>query len=536
VQPAAPRLPRLVPALTLVVSMLVVVLVPAALWTVATGGGSDRCPGIAPSTTGDEWVGLGDGTADCTFFPEPRGDLERDQQAVERRIAAENRSVLAAADDGEPYTTLVFFAPLTVPPDEPEREGQTSLRQLRGVALAQAEINDQARRDRGTVQVRVLLANPGDRFAFGPRVARQITAESRRDETLVGVVGIAQSRASSREAIAIVAEENLPVVAGPVTGDRMVESSSYYYQVSPRNERVARMLVAFATTGVDDRRPARQAVIVTDHSDEYSQNLADDIHASFDRAGGETIRMFSYPVEDPSLPLPAPDPANLELRVPSLDQLASDVCTSLGEAPDAAVFFTSRAQQLAGMLDNMRNAPSCTGRTVTVVGGTDITKFVQNPDVDLTRYPFVRLYYGAFASPALLENNVAQQFVADYRAAFPDADIAVDMSDPALTYDAVFAMQEAANETWTAQLPITADTVAAKLHDGEVDIEGATGYLHFDGELERHRVPADKPVLVLEATADPSAEPLLVCGRLAESVERTTWGPGGRFPCLTDEP
>ncbi|HEY8547324.1 MAG TPA: ABC transporter substrate-binding protein, partial [Acidimicrobiales bacterium] len=273
VQPAEPRLPVLVPVLTLTLVALVVVAVPVALWSLVAGGEADRCPGITVAPTGDEWVGLGDGTDDCTFFPDPTTDLERDQQAVERQIAAENRRVLAAAEDGEPYTTLVFFAPLTVPADEPEREGQTSLRQLRGVALAQAEINDQARRDRGTVQVRVLLANPGDRFAFGPLVARRITTEARRDESLVGVVGIAQSRGASREAIAIVAEENLPVVAGPVTGDRMIESSPYYYQVSPRNERVARLLVAFATSSriagpPDDLRTAARAVIVTDHSDE----------------------------------------------------------------------------------------------------------------------------------------------------------------------------------------------------------------------------------------------------------------------------
>ena len=221
----------------------------------------------------------------------------------------------------------------------------------------------------------------------------------------------------------MLAEENLPVVAGPVTGDAMIESSPYYYQVSPRNERVARVLVAFATStpivGTDDgpggRQPARKAVIVKDHSDEYSQNLADDIRRSFAAAGHQTVRTFSYAVEDPSLPMPAPDPANQEVRVPSLDQLAHDVCTSLGRDPDVVVFFTSRAQQLAGMLNSMRSDPACTGR-ITVVGGTDITKFVQNPDVDLARYPFLRLYYGAFASPVLQESNAARQFVADYTA------------------------------------------------------------------------------------------------------------------------
>jgi ABC-type branched-subunit amino acid transport system substrate-binding protein len=539
VQPALPRLPVAVPALTIVLSLLALLLVPVAFWAVAVdGGGGDRCAGITRPASGREWVGVGDGTAACTFFPEPRGELERRQREVERDISAENGRVLAAADQGLPYATLVFFAPLTVP-DQPERLGQTSLRQLRGVALAQAEANRQARTDQNKARVRVLLANPGDRFAHGPEVARQISAEARRDDTLVGVVGIAQSRSSSREAIGILAEQNLPVVAGPVTGDAMIESSPYYYQVSPRNERVARVLVAFATStpiagSGDDLRPARRAVIVKDHSDEYSQNLADDIRRSFEAAGHRTIRTFSYAVEDPSLPMPAPDPANQEVRVPSLDQLAHDVCTSLGRDPDVVVFFTSRAQQLAGMLNSMRSDPACTGR-ITVVGGTDITKFVQNPDVDLQRYPFLRLFYGAFASPVLQESNAARQFVADYTAVYGDADIAVDVSDPALTYDAFFAMQEAVNQASQGRLSLTPDTVAAKLADGEVDIDGATGYIHFDGALDIHRVPRDKPVLVLEASAAPSV-PLLSCGHLASAVNRTTWGPGDRFPCPRDTP
>lgn len=542
VQPGGPRLPALVPAVVLASAAVSLLLVAFVAYRFVAGGGDDvACPGIAPSATSPEHVGLGDGTAACTFFPEPRGDLERRQRDVEREIAAENRRVLEAAEQGLPYATLVFFAPLTVP-DEPERLGQTSLRQLRGVALAQAEVNRQARNDQSKVRARVLLANPGDRFADGPSVARRITAAAREDETLVGVVGIAQSRASSREAIGILAEENLPVVAGPVTGDAMIEASPYYYQVSPRNERVARVLVAFATntpiTGDDGQgagvRPARRAVIVKDHSDEYSQNLADDLRRSFTGAGGQVVRSFSYAVEDPSLPMPAPDPANQEVRVPSLDQLAHDVCTSLGREPDVAVFFTSRAQQLAGMLNSMRSDPACTG-PITVVGGTDITKFVQNPDVELERYPFLRLYYGAFASPALQESNAARQFVADYTAAYGDEDIAVDVSDPALTYDAFFAMQEAVNQSSQGQLALTPDTVAAKLADGEVDIDGATGYVHFDGALDIHRVPRDKPVLVLEASAE-LTEPLLSCGHLASAVRHTTWGPGGRHECPADQP
>jgi len=528
VQPSRAHLPVLVPALTIVVAMLVVVLVPFALWSVVMGGGSgdDACPGITRSASG-EWIGLGDGTADCTFFPDPRNEVEEDHQEVERQIAAENDRVVAA---GPPYTTTVFVSPVTRP-EGPERRGQTGLPQLRGVALAQAELNRRAADSQTDMPVRVLLANPGDRFVYGPQVARQINAEARRDPTLVGVVGIAQSRGASREAVGILADEGLPVVAGPVTGDAMTGSSAYYYQVSPQNERVARVLVAFATTAADDRLSATRAVIVKDHSDEYSQNLAGDIRRSFD-AEGTIVRTFSYPIEDASEEMPEPDPANQEVRVSSHRQLAQDVCTALEGDPAAVVFFASRAQQLPGMLNSMVNEPACRG-PVTVVAGTDITKLVQDPDVDLGRYPDVRLFYGAFASPILQESPVAGRFVGDYTDAYGSTDIAVEMSDPALTYDALFAMQVAANLVSEAKVTLSPGTVAAKLDGGEVSFNGATGYIHFDGDLEVNRVPEDKPVLVLEATPEPSA-PLLVCGRLAESVERTTWGPDG-FPCPRDQ-
>lgn len=544
VRPEEGRWPKALPVATGIASAAAMASVAALVWSVvgAAGSGSDACPGIGRAGRSSELIGLGDGTAGCTFFPDLGNEIEADYRAVELAIAEENQQVLAAAERDLPYRTMVFFAPLTLP-DQPERVGQSSLRQLRGIALAQAEANRQAETDENKVRARVLLANPGDRFAHGLEVAEQINRRVEEDNSIVGVLGIAQSRQISREAIAVLAEKNLPVVAGPVTGDAMITSSPYYYQVSPLNQRVAKMLVEVATNlpvagpqgaGPDGGlRTADRAVIVKDHSDEYSQNLADDLAEEFTAAGHTVTRTFSYPVENRSAPLPRTGEG--EVRVPSLDQLAQDVCTSIDSSRDV-VFFASRAQQLAGMLNSMRGNPSCEG-TITVLAGTDITKFVQNPDVDLERFPFLRLFYGAFASRELVDSELsttAQGFVHDYEQEYGNEDLLVDMSDPALTYDALSTMQEAINLAFQGRLSLTPDVVAAKLADEEVELDGATGYITLGGALEGDRVPRNKPVLVVQATPNPT-ELLLSCGRFAKSIDHDTWGPADELSCPRDE-
>lgn len=526
VQPVAPRLPLLVPVLTLGLSTVVVVALLVAAWTVLRPESS--CPGITSRGPSGERIGVGDGTTACTFFADPASEVERDQQAVEREIALENERVLADADDDRPYATVVFFAPMTQPRG-PETLGQTSLPQLRGAALAQAEANRAARNDRNTVPIRVLLANPGGQFRFGREVAGQISELVGNDDRLVGVVGIAQSRTSSREAIEVLAGGSLPVVAGPVTGDRMIGSSEYYYQVSPRNERVAEMLVDFATrtkvVGADtDLRVARRAVIVKDHSDEYSDNLADDLRQSFT---GQILGTFSYAEEDATTPVPEGEPDEV---VGSFADLAAKVCPWLQD--DVVIFYASRAAQLSGMLNALDDNTLCS-QPITVVGGTDLTKFVSSSDDELQRYGgSVRLYYGAFASPTQRdESSALDQFFTGYSARYGDSDLAADISDPALTFDAFSAMQKAVNQVWERGLELRPDLVATELANGTVVVDGATGYVNLDDD---NRVPLDKLVLVLEAGTDQAAPPTprLSCGKLGSDVEHTTWGDG--FPCASD--
>jgi hypothetical protein len=453
---------------------------------------------------------------------------------AEQAIAGENTEVL---ESGEPYATIVFFAPLTIPGGQ-GRQGENALNQLRGTALAQQRANDLADNDPQRMLTRVLLANPGDRFAHGPEVAQQIVDRAAEDETIIGVAGISQSRRASRDALRVLGRHRLPVVAGPVTGDAMIDTSAHYYQISPRNKRVAAMLAAFSTrtaiVPVEDRAPvpAEGAVIVMDHSDEYSRNLAYDLHTAFGDEGGETRSIVAHPVEDPDALVPDPpvDGAPEPVRVGSSDELALEVCAGLGERD--IVFYASRSQQFIGLLQSMHDESSCPDR-FTVVGGSALTKIVEDPSQPFAQYDGVSLHYAAFASQGVTYSSATREFMQRYEDIYGTDVVAPDISDAAVAYDAFNALQRTANYALRSDLPISADTSASTLGGEEIEFNGASGFITLgNGPLsgDNPRVPPDKPVLVLPA-GDASPSNTLSCGKHSSTESDDTWGPAGAYPC-----
>jgi hypothetical protein len=437
--------------------------------------------------------------------------------------------------------TVVYLAPITSP-GHAETFSPGSLRELRAVVVAQHQTNLEARRDEHRVPVVVRLANPGDRFAHGREVAADIGRAAERDPSIVGVIGISQSRTVSREVIGTIEEAGLPVVAGTVTGDLMARSSDLYYQVAPINDRIAEMMAEFATQVpiVDEDRhrpdtpgtpqPAAGAVIVTDHTDEYAWNLAEDVERHLASRNVEIIRTFSYAAEDPG---EQPEPDQRADPRPSLGELGEAVCARIEDPDRDVVIFTARSQQLAGMLDGMRGDPDYP-RPVTMVTGSDTRDFLEDPETGPADYSFVRLWYPAFAAaPPHEGNEVARDFVAAYTERYGDDDLSHDISGPALNYDAFLLMRAAINQVAQGgdNIDVTRGSVAGQLGtpDG-VRLNGASGYIAFGaGE----RVPRDKLVLVLKASAD-DATLHMRCGRVTSNEEHTLWGSSGEFTCPQD--
>jgi hypothetical protein len=342
--------------------------------------------------------------------------------------------------------------------------------------------------------------------------------------------------------VGLLGEHGLPVVAGPVTGDRMIDSSPHYYQVSPRNRRVASMLVSFSTatevvrTDEGELAVPDGAVIVMDHSDEYSQNLAYDLHEAFVGTGRTDVTLISYPVEDEELPLETPFPGSpAATRVGSLDQLAHQVCAELDDRD--VVFFASRSQQFGGMLESMHDDNDCPD-AFTVVAGSAITKVMENPSAVLPQDSDVSVYYAAFASRSDelddARNRSADEFARLYGEAHGGGE-GTDVSDAVLAYDAFDALQRTANYARQNHYPISAGTSAEALGGGEIEFDGASGHIALGNQplgSERARVPSAKPVLVLPA-GEARRDRVLVCGRFTEDDEAERWGENR--PCPRDD-
>lgn len=476
----------------------------------------------------EEVVGLTDGN--CLLSKRP------DLRSVERTIAAQNEQVRKIHRQGptnHPYRTVVFFAPLTVP--SWGRTGANSLDELRGVALAQEAAFRSAQHDPTVVPIVVLIANSGDRFAWGPQVADRIVRHAKSDHTLAAVIGISQSRTESHEAIRRLSTVQIPIVGSTTTSDQILDSSPLYYQISPRNRREAETLAQFLRYQPVMAEPhgesvlVRKAVVVEDPRDEYSQNLAEDFRTAFGRDRIVRTYTFGPPEEGP----PVHDPKGIDdIPEGTAGQLVHDVCTAIGQSP-TLVFYTSRAQQLTGILDKVSAESACEGRQLAIVGSDEETRFISDGTIDVSAYPAVHFYNAAFSDLAYERTGVAQEFADRYRARYGDP---ADDSGAADAYDAFSAASMAINAAYHQNPDFPPEVVATNMNLGVVNLNGVTGLISFAGAHDVTRVPVDKPVFVVYETPR-GPQTLLACGRYAAGAhgEWTTWGTGHQaFPCPHD--
>lgn len=489
------------------------------------------CAGTWWQASTAERVGITDGT--CIFSADPG------LPGLERTIAAQNAQVLAMHRQDpshRPYRTVVVFSPLTVS-KIPGGVGRNSIDEVRGVALAQADIISAARNDPSVVPIRVLLANSGDRVSAAPQVADSIVARAASDGTLAAIIGISQSRTQSHQAIQRLSSLELPVIGSTTTSDQILDSSPLYYEIAPRDVREAQAIAQFLShqpvmTGPQGQSAiARNAVVIEDPRDEYSQNLAADFRASFTALGNRIVATFDY--GPPGEGLPPHDPGNIgDTPEPSADQLMNDVCNTIRSSPDL-VFYASRAQQLPAILDKVNQEAACGGRQLGIMGSDEVTRYIADGTINLAQQKAVHFYNAAFSDPSHPSTPAAAQFAARYKQHYgqPPGD-----SGAADAYDAFTAASKAINLAYQQDPSIPRGAVAAKMADGLVQFTGVTGLIAISDAHDTSRVPADKPIFVVQE--QPSGPvTLLACGRYAQGPgnEWLTWGSGGRqFPCPQD--
>ncbi|KKK04469.1 hypothetical protein [Micromonospora sp. HK10] len=193
-----------------------------------------------------ECVGYSD-TAGQVFNSEPGQQRLR---AVQRRIFAQNRAaeeVWRRSDRRRPYLTLVYLGSLTGNRTRTDEESYVSEREeLEGMATAQYALLKESAAADGAALLHIVVANAGRQMRHAGEAVRMLEGLARDDPTLLGVVGMVDSRTSTAAALRELNRVGLPVLAPTLSADRMDTNSSLYLQISAPNRDQARMLEAYA--------------------------------------------------------------------------------------------------------------------------------------------------------------------------------------------------------------------------------------------------------------------------------------------------
>ncbi|MGH3341289.1 MAG: ABC transporter substrate-binding protein [Carbonactinosporaceae bacterium] len=448
-------------------------------------------------------IGITDG--EFVFDPQTR--------AVQREIAAENRWVERHHKDvGRPYVTAVVTAPLT-----PERAGALSAgttagrNTLEGVYLAQHRYN----RAGYLPMLRVLVANVGSQASYAAPTGRQIVQAARQDGSVVAVLGLAESRDTTLRAVDILSRARLPMVASAAASDRFEDSSDYYFRVGVPNRRQAGIVAAYARQTLD----AREAIVIYDRHDPFSQNLATDFSDAF-RGGRHRIILpdtFVYNARHA-------DVAN------ELLDLTSRACPF---EPDL-VYFAGRDDQAAMLLRQLREA-QCPS-SVALMGGDALGRLEAAPAIGLSGQVDRPVFYTAQASPAVWREGQEPFFYDEYYSYLADTEgvggPAGDARPPdgrtILAYDATLVLTRA-----LIRLGDRADRFTVwreiGLTTGFRRLPGVGGVVDFGLDADTDTAGKAAVLLRLEAVGEPAAL-VGTCG-VFSPAQATVRPPQDRLPC-----
>lgn len=478
-------------------------------------GGWTRWPGLNPSLVwiGSECVGITDGSYNI-FQP---SDASLDQ--VNQVILHQNDQArhLHQQYPQRPYISLAEVEAFSAPSSSTTAANGLSAEResLEGAAVAQwRQLNNTGNSD---PIVRVLIVNAGNAMGQGTTVAKQLGHLAVRDPSLVGVVGLDQSRQPTVDTITALSNAGLPIVASTLSADSLADNHPMYFQVSPNNYREAAVAAAFAKQQMVINPGLAASVRVyysDDATDIYSANLRDDMLATF-AAKGFHAEAKAY--------LPSGTVITQFAHVPRGDQLIGnadvagrDTCSYHG-----FVYFAGRGVPDFG--DFLNGAAQC-GSQAIFIGDDDVARYVADAAAREQNLAFPFFFESFALEPTSSLRGVEKDFYHDLRTLFSFENQATLSHDAALSYDAALTFITAVEylRERDEHLPVTPGTVwreITAIHNSppgsQVNnaIAGVSGQIDFGGDIDRH-VPLDKPVAVLQVTnGEVNSRPIGFCGQ-----------------------
>lgn len=225
-------------------ALCLVVLVAAGFWV--SGRWSLSCHSrpfegtVSVELIGGECIGYSD-SAGHVFNQDPgQGRL----RAVQRRIFQQNTAaeqVWQRSDRRRPLVTLVYLGTLTGNRTRADEESYVSEREeLEGMATAQYALLRESAGADGAALLRVVVANAGQQMRHAGRAVTMLEELVRDDPTVLGLVGLVESRTSTADALRELNRIGLPTIAPTLSADGMYQNSQLYLQISaPNRDQVA---------------------------------------------------------------------------------------------------------------------------------------------------------------------------------------------------------------------------------------------------------------------------------------------------------
>lgn len=463
--------------------------------------------------------------------PSEAGMAPQDQYDEARRAIAElNAEALAAERKfGKPVRRVVYLGGGVDPdPDEVVMNGM--IPELRGIFLAQQELNRLAAEDPDRIRLYVEVRDTGRNFKKVVRHAREVVREAddnarRQDSrTVIGVIGFRESREQTLEAASILNAGRVPVIGTTATADAMQEAGDYYRPMSPDNSRETAVAAQFARFGaiVETRpghcRTAENALVIEDPDDLYTSELAEKFVHSF---GGNT-RTKEFP--------------GARGREVSAQDIARTVCDVVRKDRRTVVYWASRIDSFTRFVNAYGPDSGCAGLPLTVIGSNELTNAALGGAFQ--EMAWLRLYHTVHVLPDGHpdENYQARQFVKNYVSRYTERDPWINDGHVALAHDALKVLSSAADKEYTSVHAVNATGVKSKLDEG-IRFEGVSGEIRIP-QRNGPNPPLDKALTILHYTGQgPEREQRLVlhCGAFAQNQGPVThWGPDGRYDCPQD--
>ncbi|GLZ08403.1 hypothetical protein Acsp03_58690 [Actinomadura sp. NBRC 104412] len=457
--------------------------------------------------------------------------------AAIREIDKQNKRAEQAAVEGRTVRTVVAFVS-SVPTDENESRFDGMIPELRGIAMWQRKLLDDAVSNDSAVRLRVEVWPTGQAFQnaeaearkLAKRVADEGTAKNIEDYTrVVGVLGYAQSRDETQAALRVLGDAKIPTIGTTATADEMLTGNANrsYWPFTPTNSTEASIAANFAGTrnivaipnSKGDCSPARHALVIESSTDLYSRSLADKFRAEFQG----TSQVFNFNQEGDFDP-PSPSGAT---NMSSADELASQLCRQLKAKPGSIVYWSARARDFTAFINAMQTQGTCIDDDITVLGGNELTNVAQTGAFNNKHW--LRLYYSAHRLPATDVNasDQTKQFVDDYTAFVKRTTKGIDPwiqdGHSAVSYDAFHVLSQAVDQAHRQAGTVSRESVLVALGGG-ITFNGATGFVSYDGNS--NAAPVDKTLVLLRQLGS-GPKTVLVCGAYDQGASSEAQGP----PC-----